>query len=199
MKNAIILHGLCDDDEYYDSNEPSPSNNNWIPWLQKQLMINDYNCQTPEVPFSYRGIYKDWLSVFESFKVDRETILIGHSAGCSFFLKWLSQNNKSIDKIYMVAPWIDPFKEVNPYNNKEENKDFLQCELASDINSRVKEMHIICSDNDHVKGVNETIEVISEIYKKILKKHYFKGYGHFNPKQMGTNEFPELLEIVLEK
>ena len=85
-EKAIILHGICDEDEYFDQNQPSPSNNNWIAWLQKHLMFNGFDCQTPEVSHTYKGIYEDWKNTFERMEIDEDTILIGHSAGCGFFL-----------------------------------------------------------------------------------------------------------------
>jgi hypothetical protein len=33
MKNAIILHGGPDKQEYYDPETPSQSNMHWLPWL----------------------------------------------------------------------------------------------------------------------------------------------------------------------
>lgn len=40
MKNAIILHGGPDKEEYYDPKARSMSNSHWIPWLQAQ-QLND--------------------------------------------------------------------------------------------------------------------------------------------------------------
>lgn len=197
MKKALILHGLCDDDEYYSSTEPSPSNNNWIPWLQKQLMLNDYNCQTPEVPFSYRGIYQDWFDTVDPLNIDEYTILIGHSAGCGFFFKWLSQNNKKVDKIFMVAPWLDPFNEVNPYNDRLENKDFLQCDLVDDLNNRINEIHVLYCNDDPVSGVKETVDIVMDKYPLISRLHNFDGLGHFSSASRGTDIFPEILDIII--
>jgi hypothetical protein len=57
MKNAIILHGTCSKEEYYDPEHPSLSNSHWFPWLQKQLLRKDISAQTPEIPNAWRPTY----------------------------------------------------------------------------------------------------------------------------------------------
>ena len=91
MKRAYILHGCCDEEEYFSDEYPSPSNAHWLPWLQKNLLQKGYDCQTPEMPKPYAGIYKEWKAQFELYPVDENTSLIGHSCGCGFFLRWLSE------------------------------------------------------------------------------------------------------------
>lgn len=189
MKRAVILHGICDEEEYYSENEPSPSNNNWIAWLQKQLVLIGYDCQTPEVLNSYKGIYEDWKRTFELMNIDRDTILIGHSAGCGFFLKWLSQNTVSIDKVYMIAPWIDPFGEF-------ETTGFLECKLHPDLNNRINEIHILYSNDDPVKGVKETVDLIMDNFPSISTLNTYDGLGHFSSTARGTAIFPEIMDVI---
>lgn len=191
MKKAIILHGICDEQEYHDESEPSPSNNNWIAWLQKQLMIQGFDCQTPEVPYSYKGIYEDWKHIFERMEVDEQTILIGHSAGCGFFLKWLSANDVSVDKIYMVAPWLDPFNEYA-------ETGFLSCELNGNLIDRVNKIEIIYSEDDPVEGVKKTVDIIGEKYPSITNISKLNGLGHFSSKARGTEVFPEILDVIIK-
>ncbi len=62
MNNDIIIHGSCDKEEYFSDKYPSLSNSHWIPWLQKQLLINNIFTQTPEMPASYNPDYKKWYS-----------------------------------------------------------------------------------------------------------------------------------------
>ena len=53
MTNAIILHSKPKEEEYYRPDFQSSSNSNWLPWLQKQLLIHNIKADTPEVPLSY--------------------------------------------------------------------------------------------------------------------------------------------------
>lgn len=111
MRNAIILHGGPSKKEYYDPETPSMSNAHWIPWLQGQLLKHDIPTATPEVPWSFDRNWKVWLKEVERFDIVPETILIGHSTGAGFWIKYLSINKKlKVDKVVLVAPWLDPDK-----------------------------------------------------------------------------------------
>ena len=107
MKNAIIIHGTCDEDEYFSDKYPSLSNSHWFPWLQKQLLINNIFTQTPEMPEAHKPDYDKWKKEFEKFDVNSETILVGHSCGGGFLIRWLSENKIKIKKLILVAPWLD--------------------------------------------------------------------------------------------
>jgi len=92
MKKVIMLHGICDSEEYNSDEFPSSSNSHWLPWVQKQLLINQVDCQTPDVMNSYKANYDDWKRTVSPHSIDESTTLVGHSAGCGFFLKYLSEN-----------------------------------------------------------------------------------------------------------
>lgn len=92
MKNAILLHGACDKEEYFDDQYPSLSNSHWFPWLQKQLLINGVLAQTPEMPDAYAPNYDKWKSEFERMEINENTVLVGHSCGGGFLVRWLSWN-----------------------------------------------------------------------------------------------------------
>lgn len=86
MKTAIIIHGMPPKEEYFNAEYPSSSNKHWIPWIQKQLILNGILAQTPEMPEPYDPDYTKWYSVFEQFTIDGDTQLIGHSCGGGFLL-----------------------------------------------------------------------------------------------------------------
>lgn len=142
MKNAIILHGGPSKKEYYDPDEPSMSNAHWIPWLQAQLLKQDIPTATPEVPRSYDRNWKVWLKEVERFDIGPETILIGHSTGAGFWIKYLSINKTlKVGKVILVAPWLDP--------DREHTKDFFDdFEIDPSFPSRTNGITIFCSDND---------------------------------------------------
>lgn len=186
VKTVYILHGISDEEEYFSPQYPSASNSHWFPWLQKQLVMLGYNCQTPEVPQLYKGNYKDWFETINHLPIDKESILVGHSAGCGFFLKWLSANDVNIDKLIMVAPWRDIHKEYG---------EFMQCDLDPDLSARINEIHVFYSLDEDVSGVKE---VVNSIRKEYPKTHYheFEEHGHFCLGDMGTEQFPELLKVI---
>ncbi len=186
MKNAYIIHGTCDEKEFFDPQYPCGSNFHWLSWLQDQLVMKGYNCQTPQMPTPYNPDYVKWNDVFKGFPVDVQTTLVGHSAGCGFFLKWLSQNDVKIEKLVLVAPWLDPYKK---------HGDFLSCALAPDLADRVEEIHVFFSEDDS-DGVPETVERVMDTYPSAIL-HKFTNHGHFCRGDMGTDEFPELLEVII--
>src|SRR3989304_5335346 len=109
MKNAIILHGLPDKDEYYDPDFPAQSNAHWIPWLQKQLQRKDIFTQTPEMPLSFKPEYTVWRKELERYDIGPKTLLVGHSCGGAFLVLWLSEHKDvKVAKVVLVAPWINP-------------------------------------------------------------------------------------------
>lgn len=59
MKTAIIIHGYFTKEEFFDVTRPSPSNDHWFPWIQKQLLLNGILTQTPEMPSSYAPEYEN--------------------------------------------------------------------------------------------------------------------------------------------
>lgn len=187
MKNALIIHGMPSRESYYDEAADSQSNCHWLPWIQQQLLIRDVLAQTPEMPRPYEPVYKNWLEIFKNFEVGPETILIGHSCGGGFIVKWLTEANAKVGKVILVAPWID----LN--NNIEMFKDF---EVSSDlVNKTVNGITIFNSDNDD-KDIQKSAKLIKELNPKI-KFREFHNYGHFCYKDMRTCEFPELLEEVI--
>ena len=188
MKNAIIVHGTCDKDEYYNDQYPSLSNSHWLPWLQKQLLINDIFTQTPEMPEAYSPDYEKWSREFERFDINNETVLIGHSCGGGFLLRWLSENDVKIKKLILVAPWLDP--------NREKTESFFDFEIDKNINNKVEEIHLIVSSDDD----GDILESVSTIKDNVsvTKYHEFSNFGHFTYGQMKTDKFPELLVYILE-
>lgn len=187
--NAIILHGMPDpgNEEYYNPEFPSASNSHWIPWLQKQLMIKDISTQTPEMPQSWKPDYEIWKKEFERYDVTPETILIGHSCGGGFIVRWLSEHaDVRVNSVLLVAPWLDP--------ERRDTTDFFDFEIDPALSSRTKQLTIYGSDND-MEDVKKSISVLRETLQQINYRE-FQNYGHFTKGDMGTEQFPELLEAI---
>ncbi|MEK7071038.1 MAG: alpha/beta fold hydrolase [Patescibacteria group bacterium] len=190
MKNAIILHGLPDKKEYYDPKVPSASNHHWIPWLQKELLSNEIAAQTPEVPHAFEAHYESWKKEFERFEITPETILVGHSCGGGFIVRWLSEHkNVKVGNVILVAPWIDPTKELG-------DNDFFDFKVDPNVTSRTKKFVIFNSDNDS-EAVHKSIQIIKDTVKG-TKFVEFHNYGHFCLEDMKTTKFPELLAECLK-
>ncbi len=189
MKNAIILHGGPSKTEYYDTKAPSMSNAHWIPWLQGQLLKHDIPTATPEVPWSFDRNWKVWNKEVERFDIGPETILVGHSTGAGFFIKYLSIHNIKVAKVVLVAPWLDP--------DHEHTKNFFDdFEIDPDLVNKTNGITVYYSSDDQ-KSVLKTVEILRTKTKGINFKD-FNNYSHFTYEDMKSLEFPELLGEVLK-
>jgi predicted alpha/beta hydrolase family esterase len=188
MKNAIILHGSCDKDEYYSDQYPSLSNSHWLPWLQKQLLIKDFAAITPEIPNAFEPEYMLWQKEFERYDITPGTLLVGHSCGGGFLVRWLSEHrDQRVGKVVLVAPWLDP--------DRKRTTDFFEFELDENIVSRTAGLTIFCSDDD-MDSVQGSVKTLKDKLQGISYRE-FQKYGHFTYSDMQTDKFPELLEELL--
>lgn len=189
MKNAIILHGRPSKEEYYDPKAPSLSNANWQPWLQGQLLKHDIPAATPEVPMCYKLDWDVWCKEVERFEIGPETILVGHSTGAGFFIKYLSINpDLRVGKVFLVAPWCNT-------DHIHDTGTFFDFELDPELAKRTAGITIFNSDND-METIQKSVEMLRKNIRSI-KYREFHNYGHFTVEDMKTIEFPELLQEVL--
>lgn len=192
MNHTILIHGMPSKEEYLgEGGWPSPSNAHWIPWIQTQLSYKDLLSQAPEMPSPYEPNYEKWKEIFEQFKISDETILVGHSCGGGFLLRYFSENKQlSPKRMILVAPWIDP----EPHELGEGN-DFFGFEIDPNLTSRT-DLHLIYSTDDEVP-CTKSAEIIKNALP-ILATHEFSDKGHFTEPTLGTKAFPELLEVILK-
>lgn len=189
MKTAIIVHGAPNHDEVLDPGVPAASNHHWLPWLQKQLIVRGYEAHTPEIPKSCDPEYSIWQREFERFDITHETLLVGHSCGAGFLVRWLSENRHvRVARLVLVAPWIDP--------DRTRTTDFFDFEMDPEIAYRTHGLHIFNSDND-METVQTTVAILREHLHQVQYRE-FHNYGHFCIEDMGGVEFPELFQTLVE-
>ncbi len=191
MHNAILVPGRPDKEEYYDPKYPTNSNNHWFPWLSKQLQIRDVFAVAIEPPEPYSPRYDVWRREFEKFEITATTVLVGHSCGGGFLLRWLSENvDRRVGKVVLVAPWLNP--DNNPVSD---TADFFFFDLDAGMVSRTAGLTIFNSDNDQ-ESIQKSVQIIRNEVKDVVYKE-FHNYGHFCYGDMKTVEFPELVEECL--
>jgi uncharacterized protein len=187
MKTAIILHGMPDKEGYYDPLNDAESNCHWLPWIQRQLIIRDILAQTPELPVPYAPVYEAWKSMFEQFEITEETVLIGHSCGGGFLVRYLSENDIKVGKVVLVAPYLDPDGDHIP--------EFFDFTIKRNLVTQTRGVTIFVSKDDD-QDIQASVErIISECEGVKVKE--FVDKGHFTLGDMGTREFPELLEVIV--
>lgn len=153
MKQAIILHGTCDQEEYYSDIYPSLSNSHWIPWLQKQLLIRDFSVTTPEMYHAYIPDYTLWSRELEKYITPETEVLVGHSCGGGFLVRWLSEHPSYTPRIVvLVAPWLDP-------DDTRENLFFdFQIDPSLSTRSRI----VIFESDDDMEDIRESIQILRQ-------------------------------------
>jgi predicted alpha/beta hydrolase family esterase len=190
MKHAIILHGAPEKENYYDASKPSESNAHWLPWLQKELIIRDIKADTPEVPRSYEPEWDVWCREVERFDISADTMLVGHSAGGGFWLRYLSEHpDLHVGRVILVGPWLDPDHTFN--------EDFFVGRFDPELISRTAGLTIFYSDDDS-DNVHASLDRIRQEVPGIVWR-LFNGYGHFTYENLKRPEFPELLNELLSE
>jgi predicted alpha/beta hydrolase family esterase len=81
--NCIVIHGCPSNAERVMDPKTRTYDKHWIPWIKKE---------------------------FEKYNVTKNTILIGHSCGCAFLVRWLGETKQKVNKLILVAPWKIPDK-----------------------------------------------------------------------------------------
>ena len=187
MQNAIIVPGRPDKDEFYDPQQPANSDNHWYPWLARQLQLRDIWGVVIDPPKPWQPRYDVWSKEFERFDITADTILVGHSCGGGFLVRWLSEHpDAKVGKVVLVAPWLNP--ENNPASD---TADFFDFKIDPDMAAHTKGITIFHSDNDQAT-IQRSVAIIREQAKDIGYKEFHKG--HFCREDLGTDAFPELLE-----
>lgn len=179
----IILHGCPPSEQLV-----TPIKHRWMNWLEERLIEKGVQAIAPNLPDSWNPLYTEWKKSFEKYPVTKDTMLIGHSCGGAFLVRWLLENNIKVKKLILVAPAKIPEGEADT------RKDLYNFTLPNDATHIADEI-VIFTSNDfphHLKSL--------EMYKASLKPRVIKLENklHFLYFQMNTNEFPELLKEVLK-
>ncbi len=195
MKNAVIVHGWASKSEYYSSDYPSLSNSHWEPWLQKQLLLNEIAAQTPEIPRTFDFDYATWRHEFERYDITPQTVLVGHSCGGGFLVRWLSENRTvQVGPVVLVAPWFGtPFEGI--VNDQDKADKFFDVTIDQALVKRTAKLVIFNSDNDS-DSVHESVTMLRSALAG-AKYREFHNFGHFCFEDMKTDQFPELLHEIL--
>lgn len=180
----IIIHG-CPPSE----NNIIPKSQRWMNWIGKELIKRGLNAFAPDMPTPWNPKYEGWKREFEKYSPNENTLLIGHSCGAAFLVRWLLESKIKVRKLILVAPAKVP---EGPTDKRKALYDF---ELRPESKKIAGEI-VIFTSNDfehHLKSL--------EFYKKYLNPRVIKlkNKVHFLIYTMGTNEFPELLDEILYK
>ena len=171
----------------YDLN-PYKKRKYWINWFATKL--KSYEVLVPQMPCDKNAKYEEWEIWFKKhipFLKDKNLVLIGHSLGAIFLLKYLSENNfpRKISQLHLVAPAVYD-DGLGPEKLSTFKSDLKKIKK---IEKKCKELHLWHSKDDNICLFKN-----SEIIKSIIPSinfHVFKNKGHFK-----DYSFPEILKVI---
>lgn len=178
-KHAIIVHGWG----------ASPKDN-WFPWLGEKLEENGFRVNIPDFPNTNYPKLDEWLAHFKkSVKVDKETILIGHSLGPVFILRFLEglEEGRTVKVCFFVSGFAKSLGIPETENFFDEPFDWQKIKRAC------PKFFLINSDNDPYIP----IEIGKDLAKKLgIELMIEKNGGHLNAPG-GFLTYPRLLKLIL--
>lgn len=180
MKNAIIFHGTDDNPSRY-----------WYGWLGKELEKDGYKVQIPHNPTINKEPIKTLLpKVLGEHTFNKETLLVGHSAGAPLILSILEHIDVQIAKAVLVAGYCK--------HPDEQMEDPILQETYNwgKIKQNVKEIVFINSVNDPWSCDDKQGRIM---FDKLGGMQVILNDGHFGsvPKGQVYDEFPLLKTLAL--
>ena len=186
--DCIVIHGCPSNVEKALDPKTRTYDKHWIPWIKKELISRGIKTETPLMPNPWEPDYEAFEKEFEKYEVSENTILIGHSCGCAFLVRWLGESKQKIKKLILIAPWKIADKE------DEFRPEFYTYSIDKTIKSRVDEVLMFTADDEEGNG-KKSLQIFHEaLGGKIIE---LKDRGHYTLGDMGTEEFPELLEEII--
>ena len=191
MKNAILLHGSS-----------STPNSCWLPSIKKFLENQGYNVWVPQLPKPEAPDLKIQLPfVLKEGNFNKETILVGHSAGCPLVLSILENIDAKINKAVLVSGYARILQKQGESSLKKLEKDaepILQEKYNwKKIKQNVRDIVFINSDSDPW-GCNdkEGYYMFQNLGGTLIIRH---GEGHMGSDKFNQpyKEFPLLEKLLI--
>ena len=159
-----------------------------------QRLGEDYDVLLPRMPNSANSRYNEWKIWSERMFtfLNNEVVLIGHSLGAMFLIKYLSENTfpKQIKKLFLVSsPYGENIEDPELVERTADLAEFKPPESFDRLGEQIKNVFIFHSKDDMVVPFSE----FAEIKKRLPQAQVFvfEDRGHFN-----QEEFPELVELI---
>lgn len=166
----------------------------WKDLLQEYLG-NDFDVISPKMPCKWNAKYDEWKIWIEKFipYLGEGVILIGHSLGGVFLVRYLSESSFpiNISQLHLVAA---PFGDNNDESGDTEKYNLCDFNIKDDLSLLEKsadKIFLYHSEDDPTVPFRDLEKYSKKIPK--AKKIVFEDRGHFN-----QAEFPELVKNLKE-
>ncbi len=188
MKNCIIIHGgpLTDiPEEPHNLHELY-----WQPWTKAELTKQNIQTFIPAMPNPWNPVYEDWKEVIDKLPITAESVLVGHSRGVAFLLRWLGETKQQVSKLIMIAP------NMKTDSSNSELQSFYAFEINPSIQTFVLDRIVFTSENDDLENMESAKFLTEKLDCKVIN---LPTHGHFITEEMGGDEFPELIQEIIER
>lgn len=185
MKYIFINHG------YMGSNVE-----NWFPWFKEQVDNDNTSCIILQYPIEKdKHFYDYWKKELDKYleHINEDTIIIGHSSGCAFTIKYLLEKNIKINKLILVSGFNDYYSDDdNDFHNTVNKTFYVTDNELVKIKDLTNEIICIYGDNDPY--------IPQDVFKKLANKLDAKEViihngGHLNL-EAGYDKFEEILKCL---
>lgn len=179
----LILHGCPPSEEMV-----TPKEKRWMNWLANELNKRGLSAAAIDLPKAWEPKYEDWKIEFEKYPINDDSVLIGHSCGAAFLVRWLLETGATVRKLILIAP------AKVPESPDDTRQDLYKFELPTEIPNLAEEV-VLFTSNDFPHHLQSLALYTQALRPRVIE---LEDKGHFLFFQMGTNEFPELLQEVLK-
>src|SRR3989344_4457056 len=172
MKRVFIIHGW----------EGFPEEG-WFPWLKKELEVNGFSVQVPQMPDAVHPRIFNWVpQIKEMIGVpDEETYLVGHSMGCQAIVRYFESlpDGIKVGGVIFVAGFLKRLTGLEEEPGFEETeKHWLETPVDLEkAGSHIKKGVAIFSDNDLFVPLDNQDDFRDKLNCKIIIEH---EKGHFS-------------------
>lgn len=194
-KSLLIIHGGTTFDtyeeylKYLESCELTLEKINRKDWKDNLARnLSDFEVIYPKMPNSKNARYREWKIWFEKtfHLLTDEVVLVGHSLGGIFLVKYLSENSfpKRILQLHLVAA---------PYDTeiiKDSLADFALDETVEKISEKVGYIFLYQSKDDTAVAYEDVLKYKRDLPDATLLE--FNDRGHFT-----QENFPELINNII--
>ncbi len=184
MKTAFIIHGFNGDTTY-----------TFGPSLKKFLEKNGYNVIMPNFPIRSEASYVKWSNILDNYKefFNSETIVVAHSIGNPFFIRYLSENKLIVNTYISVAGFCDIFTVPD---REDLNNAFIDFQVNNShieyCKNSIPNRFSLYSNNDHVIPLN----ILENFIKKLDSTPVFiEGVGHMGNRD-NIKHLPQIEKIL---
>lgn len=193
-KQIVVIHGgdTFENQEAYlnflknyeiDIERYKISKDDWKPDLRQKLG-SDYEVILPIMPNKTNARFEEWKIWFEKIIpfLNEEIILIGHSLGASFLVKYLSENNlpKKLKAVFLVSGVFD---------TDSDGYSLHSFSLPEKLDLQTENIYLYHSKDDPVVPFS-ALENFAKIFPKAHAR-IFEDRKHIN-----QEEFPELVQDI---